>query len=76
MPSQQRTPAEDADLLLGADAIAAFLGIAPRQVYRIRQRRELPIFKLRRKMAARRSTLVAVLARKEREASVPAPQPA
>ncbi len=67
-----RARVDDSDLLLGAEAIAAFLGITPRQVYRIRERRELPIFKLRRKMAVRRSTLVAVLARKEREASAPA----
>lgn len=47
----------DGDLLIGAPAIAKFLGITPRQVYRLTYDGEMPHFKLGGSVAARRSTL-------------------
>lgn len=49
------------DLLMGANAIAAFLGITPRQTYRLVYDAILPTFKLGGTLAARRSTLTAWL---------------
>ncbi|RYG85264.1 MAG: DNA-binding protein [Alphaproteobacteria bacterium] len=46
-----------ADLLLGAPAIAEFLGIKARQVYRLIYDDLLPTFKVGGTVAARRSTL-------------------
>lgn len=54
------SPANDnspADLLLGADAIATFLGITPRQVYRLSSDKVIPSFKAGGTVAARRSSL-------------------
>ncbi|MBX5010848.1 helix-turn-helix domain-containing protein [Rhizobium lentis] len=47
----------DGDLLIGAAAIAKFLGITPRQVYRLAYDDVMPHFKLGGSVAARRSTL-------------------
>jgi hypothetical protein len=56
------------DLLLGHKAIAIFLGITPRQVAWMDERRQLPTFRIGRKVAAMRSTLTAWLAEKDAEA--------
>jgi excisionase family DNA binding protein len=63
-------PANDnhADLLMGANAIAAYLGITPRQTYRLVYDARLPTFKLGNTVAARRSTLTRWLADAERAA--------
>lgn len=53
------------DLLLGAPRIADFLGIRPRQVYRLIDDGELPAFKIGGAVSARRSTLNAWLAEQE-----------
>lgn len=45
------------DLLIGANAIAAALGITRRQTYKLIYGDELPTFKLGGSVAARRSTL-------------------
>lgn len=45
------------DLLLGAKAIADYLGISPRQTYRLTYDGLLPHFKLGGTVAARRSAL-------------------
>ncbi|MFC3074971.1 helix-turn-helix domain-containing protein [Shinella pollutisoli] len=45
------------DLLMGADAIAAFLGVTRRQVYRLVYDGIIPSFKLGGTVAARRSSL-------------------
>ena len=46
------------DLLDGVDAIAAFTGFTPRQVYHMAEERLLPLFKVgRRKWCGRKSTL-------------------
>lgn len=53
------------DLLMGADAIARFLGITRRQTYRLVYDGLLPSFKLGGTVSARRSSLTAWLAEKE-----------
>jgi predicted DNA-binding transcriptional regulator AlpA len=45
------------DLLMGADAIAGFLGITRRQAYRLVYDDIIPSFKLGGTVAARRSSL-------------------
>ncbi|MCD1642457.1 helix-turn-helix domain-containing protein [Aurantimonas coralicida] len=47
----------DGDLLIGAAAIARFLGVSRRQVYRLVYDRIAPSFKLGGTIAARRSSL-------------------
>lgn len=54
------------DLLMGAPAIARFLGVSQRQVYRLVYDKIAPSFKLGGTVAARRSTLTAWLAEQER----------
>ena len=53
------------DLLLGADAIAAFLGITRRQTYRLVYDGVIPSFKAGGTVAARRSSLVKWMAEAE-----------
>lgn len=53
------------DLLMGADAIAKFLGITRRQTYRLIYDETMPSFKLGGTVAARRSSLRGWLAAKE-----------
>lgn len=45
------------ELLMGAHAIASFLGLTDRQLYRLVYAGEIPTFKLGGSVAARRSTL-------------------
>lgn len=49
--------APERDLLMGADAIAGFLGVTRRQVYRLVYDEIIPSFKLGGTVAARRSSL-------------------
>ena len=46
------------DLLSGADAIAAFMGLKVRRVYHLAETERLPIFRLGATLCARRSTLL------------------
>ena len=46
------------DILTGADAIAAFMGIKPRRVYHLAETQRLPVFRLGATLCARRSTIV------------------
>lgn len=55
------------ELLIGANAIAEFLGITPRQVYRLHYDADLPSFKLGGSVSARKETLVKWLEEKERQ---------
>lgn len=57
------------ELLIGAPAIAAMLGIKRRQVYKLLYAGILPTFKLGGSVAARRSTLSTWLAEQERQAA-------
>jgi len=57
------------DLLMGADAIARFLGITRRQAYRLIYDGLLPSFKLGGTVSARRSSLTAWLAKRETKAA-------
>jgi predicted DNA-binding transcriptional regulator AlpA len=45
------------DLLIGARAIALFLGVTPRQVYHLAEQRTAPSFKVGGSVAARKSSL-------------------
>lgn len=47
-----------ADLLMGAPAIAKFLGVSQRQVYRLTYDGIMPHFKLGGTVAARKSSIV------------------
>lgn len=53
------------DLLLGADAIASYLGITRRQAYRLVYDSIIPSFKAGGTLAARRSSLTAWMAAQE-----------
>jgi len=53
----QETAVVERDLLMGADAIAGFLGVTRRQVYRLVYDEIIPSFKLGGTVAARRSSL-------------------
>ncbi|KQY21033.1 hypothetical protein ASD32_06540 [Rhizobium sp. Root483D2] len=45
------------DLLIGADAIAEYIGLTRRQIYDLSARRVIPSFKIGKIVAARKSTL-------------------
>ena len=60
---------DEPGILLGAGAIADFLGITPSQVYRLAGEGSWPVFRLRSKLAARRSALLAHIDRLECQAS-------
>lgn len=64
MTANDNTPPAG-DLLLGAPRIADFLGIRPRQVYRLIEDGLLPSFKVGGALAARRSTLTEWIAEQE-----------
>ncbi|RZI54742.1 MAG: DNA-binding protein [Pseudomonas sp.] len=59
----------EGDLLVGAGAIAKFLGVSPRQVYRLTYDGLVPHFKLGGSVAARRSSLAKWLAKVEHSAA-------
>jgi hypothetical protein len=56
----------EGDLLMGANAIALFLGVTSRQVYRLTYDGIVPHFKLGGTVAARRSSLTAWMSQLER----------
>lgn len=58
-----------ADLLLGADAIATFLGITRRQVYRLVYDSVIPSFKAGGTVAARKSSLLKWMDAQEQRAA-------
>jgi excisionase family DNA binding protein len=58
----------EGDLLMGADAIARFLGVSRRQVYRLVYDGIAPSFKLGGSVAARRSSLTTWMSQAERAA--------
>ena len=45
------------DLLIGADAIAAFLGVSRRTVYHLARTKQLPIGRLGKQLIAKKSQL-------------------
>lgn len=51
------------DLLRGADQIASFTGLTPRQVYHMQK--HLPLFKIGQCLCARKSTLMSWVAEQE-----------
>jgi predicted transcriptional regulator len=56
------------DLIVGARPIAAELGLTERQVFYMAETGQLPVFKIGRKLAAKRSTLRQHIAELERSA--------
>lgn len=58
----------DADLLVGAKAIASHLGVTSRQVYKFCYEDGLPTFRLGGSVAARKSTLAKHFAKLEKAA--------
>jgi hypothetical protein len=58
-----------ADLLEGVQAIAEFTGLKPRRIFYLAENAKLPLFKIGNRWCARRSTLVAHIARLESEAA-------
>lgn len=59
---------EELDLLTGAEAIAAFLGVKPRRVYHLTETQRLPVFRIGSTLCARRSTLQRWIEEMERAA--------
>jgi excisionase family DNA binding protein len=57
------------DLLYGADAIAAFLGVTRPTVYHLAETKRIPFFKIGKTVCARRATLIAALKALEHEAA-------
>jgi hypothetical protein len=55
-----------ADVLRGADAIAAFLGLPRRAIYHSAAKGDLPVFRLGETILARKSTLLDWIASQER----------
>nr|WP_314256807.1 helix-turn-helix domain-containing protein [uncultured Devosia sp.] len=56
------------DLVVGADAVAEFLGMTRRQVYGAVERRTLPLFKIGSQICVRRSVLISWIEDRERQA--------
>jgi hypothetical protein len=54
------------DLLVGAKALAEYTGLTERQIFHLADTRQLPIFKIGHKLAARKSTLTQHMAALER----------
>lgn len=59
--------ANDLDLLPGADAIAAFMGLKPRQVYHLNSLGELPTFTLGGKLCSTKSLIREHIAKRVKE---------
>nr|WP_246802282.1 helix-turn-helix domain-containing protein [Rhizobium leucaenae] len=59
----------EGDLLIGAGAIAKFLGVSARQTYRLTYDGIIPHFKIGGSVAARRSSLAMWMADAERAAA-------
>jgi excisionase family DNA binding protein len=49
---------DELDLLSGAEAIAAYIGVKPRRVYHLAEGRRIPVFRIGSTLCARRSTLL------------------
>jgi excisionase family DNA binding protein len=60
--------ADELDLLSGADAIAAYIGVKPRRIYHLAETRRIPVFRIGTTLCARRSTLLRWVEEMERAA--------
>lgn len=70
-PSNDDAPSADglaADVLLGADAIAAFSGLTARQVYNLSQQDAIPVFRMGATLCARKSTWISWIEQQEQTA--------
>lgn len=59
--------ADELDLLSGAEAIAAYIGVKPRRIYHLAETRRLPVFRIGSTLCARRSTLLRWIEDMERD---------
>jgi hypothetical protein len=57
------------DLMIGAIALAAWLGVPPRKVFYIAETKQLPFFKIGGKLAGRKSTIREHIAKLERDSA-------
>jgi excisionase family DNA binding protein len=62
--------ADELDLLSGAEAIAAYIGVKPRRIYHLAETRRLPVFRIGSTLCARRSTLLRWIEDMERAAII------
>ena len=58
------------DLMIGAAALSAWLGVPERQVFYMNEKKLLPLFKIGGKLAGRKSTITEHIAKAERETRV------
>jgi hypothetical protein len=63
---QENDRALSDDMIVGADAIATFLGVKRRQVYNASERGYLPVFRLGALICARKTTLASWVTEQER----------
>ncbi|MBP2311909.1 hypothetical protein [Azospirillum soli] len=56
------------DVLYGADAVGAFTGLNPRQVYHLAQTNKIPVFRMGTLICARKSTLLRWIEEQEAKA--------
>jgi len=69
----QTTYDQSPNVLEGAKAIAAFMGFEnPRSIYSAVEANALPVFRVGKKICARKATLHAFMAKQEATAKVPA----
>jgi hypothetical protein len=58
------------DLMIGAAALSAWLGVTERQVFYMNETKQLPLFKIRGKLAGRKSTITEFIVKLEQETQV------
>ncbi|WP_404404497.1 DNA-binding protein [Pelagibacterium halotolerans] len=57
------------DLIYGAEAIAAFLGMSRRQVYHAAEQDHLPVFRIGSTICCRKSTLMTFITEREKRSA-------
>jgi hypothetical protein len=63
--SKHVTPLAE-DLMIGAEPIAAWLGVSARQLFYMHETKKLPLFKIGGRLAGRKSTLMQFIEELER----------
>ena len=66
MSAPGEIPTLSEDMLVGAAAIADFLGLGRQRVYKVVERGHLPVFHIGALVCARRSTIIEWVVRQER----------
>lgn len=60
------------DLMIGAAALASWLGVPTRKVFYFAEKKQLPFFKIGGQLAGRKSTITEHVAKLERDSAVAA----